>query len=86
MSKENNTINDKEFECVSGGIDNIGVHEQAILNNSNLSTAPELPATTLETEGYNGMFSDPTNPGQYEPHFYDGKVVDPTHFIKETLK
>ena len=49
-------------------------------------TAPDLPATTLESEGYSGMFSDPTTPGQYEPHFYDGKVVDPTHFTKETLK
>ena len=48
--------------------------------------APDLPATTLESEGYNGMFSNPTSPGQYEPHFYDGKVVDPTHFTKETLK
>ena len=68
MSKENNTINDKELESVTGG------------------TAPDFPATTLEPEGYNGIFSDPTIPGQYEPHFYDGKVVDPTHFIKETLK
>ena len=68
MSKENNTINDKELESVTGG------------------TAPDLPAATLESEGYNGMFSNPTTPGQYEPNFYDGKVVDPTHFIKETLK
>ena len=56
------------------------------LENVTGGTAPELPATTLESEGYNGMFSNPTNPGQYESHFYDGKVVDPTHFIKETLK
>ena len=65
--------------------------ENKIINDKELEsvtggTAPELPATTLESEEYNGMFSNPTNPGQYEPHFYDGKVVDPTHFIKETLK
>ena len=65
--------------------------ENNIINDKELKsvtggTAPELPATTLESEGYNGMFSNPTTHGQYEPHFYDGKVVDPTHFIKETLK
>lgn len=82
----NKKLNDNELECVSGGIDNMDIHEQAVLDNSSISTAPELPATTLESEGYNGMFSNPTTLGQYEPHFYDGKVVDPTHFIKETLK
>lgn len=44
MNKE---LKDKELENVTGGIDNIDVHEQAALKNSNITTAPNLPATEL---------------------------------------
>lgn len=81
MNKE---LKDKELENVTGGIDNIDVHEQAALKNSNITTAPNLPATEFNGSEYSGMFSTPTSPGQYEPHFYKGKVVDPTYFINKT--
>ncbi len=64
--------------------------EKAVINEENLDavtggiTAPELPATTLEKYAYNGMFSIPTNPCQYEPHSYNNNIVDPTYIIKES--
>ena len=87
--EDKKVLNEKELNAVTGGAAEEGLngHIYAVptteatngdpqIIGGATSSAPALPATTLEASGYENLFNVPDSPNstnQYEFHFYSPK-------------